>query len=98
MKTKVKGPSGGCSGDPFTACARVDQLPRTIVHHSPKMPRIFLAEWSTTATVVMPPAALAAEMLASPVGIHPRIDWPHALPSLVAADASVATVPYFTSV
>ena len=58
---------------------------------------MFFAEWSTEATVVIPPAAFAAETLASPVATQPRMDVPQALPSFVALLWVVATSPYFVS-
>ena len=40
---KIKGPLGLYPKGPFD-CGRLDnQLPLTIVHHSPKIPKIFLA-------------------------------------------------------
>jgi len=58
------------------------QVPRTIVQYSPLKMKCFVW-WSTNVMFVIPPAAAAALMLASPLATIPKMDDAHAFPSLV---------------
>jgi len=61
---------------------QLGQVPRTIVQYSPLKIKCFVW-WSTNVTFVIPPAAAAALMLASPLATIPKMDDAQAVPSFV---------------